>query len=285
MRKLNPSSRSAKGSVLAIALTSLLLFAIGEAAQASTVGYWRFENSLLDETTNNNDGSPVGDPTYSTSTPVNPVPLTGVSNTSSLALDGNGDYVAVPHSSSLNLTTAFTVEFWMNAGMVQPEPLFLVVDNSHGWVDSTGWFFQGNSTSGQLGFGIGLGGVGAGNFVQAVSTSSVLDNLWHHIAGVYDSTATGEELKLYVDGELVSMLAVGDMVTNTRNINIGASWGGGPFNRHYNGLIDELRISDMALSPNEFLAPVPVPAALPLFLGGLSLLGLLGWRRKRMAAA
>ncbi len=32
-------------------------------------------------------------------------------------------------------------------------------------------------------------------------------------------------------------------------------------------------------------APIPLPAALPLLGGGLSLLGLLGWRRKRTAAA
>ncbi len=33
------------------------------------------------------------------------------------------------------------------------------------------------------------------------------------------------------------------------------------------------------------LAPVPVPAALPLLAGGLGLMGLLGWRRKRKTAA
>jgi hypothetical protein len=31
--------------------------------------------------------------------------------------------------------------------------------------------------------------------------------------------------------------------------------------------------------------PVPVPAALPLFTTGLGVMGLLGWRRKRKAAA
>lgn len=36
--------------------------------------------------------------------------------------------------------------------------------------------------------------------------------------------------------------------------------------------------------PNQ-LNPVPVPAALPLFAGGLGLMGLLGWRRKRKAEA
>lgn len=33
------------------------------------------------------------------------------------------------------------------------------------------------------------------------------------------------------------------------------------------------------------VTPVPLPAALPLFAGGLGLLGLFGWRRKRMAAS
>jgi hypothetical protein len=33
------------------------------------------------------------------------------------------------------------------------------------------------------------------------------------------------------------------------------------------------------------VAPVPVPAALPLFATGLGLLGFAGWRRKRKAAA
>lgn len=36
---------------------------------------------------------------------------------------------------------------------------------------------------------------------------------------------------------------------------------------------------------NVSVAPVPLPAAFPLFAGGLGILGLLGWRRKRMAAA
>jgi hypothetical protein len=38
-------------------------------------------------------------------------------------------------------------------------------------------------------------------------------------------------------------------------------------------------------SPYTYVSPVPMPAALPLFATGLGVLGLLGWRRKRKAAA
>jgi hypothetical protein len=46
---------------------------------------------------------------------------------------------------------------------------------------------------------------------------------------------------------------------------------------------------ESSVDPNYavLFAPVsstPLPAALPLFAGGLSALGLLGWRRKRKAA-
>jgi hypothetical protein len=46
------------------------------------------------------------------------------------------------------------------------------------------------------------------------------------------------------------------------------------------GFVDYIKISD---SPN--ISAVPLPAALPLFATGLGALGLLGWRRKRKAAA
>jgi hypothetical protein len=42
------------------------------------------------------------------------------------------------------------------------------------------------------------------------------------------------------------------------------------------------RVTSGSLAP---VAPVPLPAALPLFATGLGALGLLAWRRKRKAAA
>jgi len=39
------------------------------------------------------------------------------------------------------------------------------------------------------------------------------------------------------------------------------------------------------LSFRTFVAPIPLPAALPLFGTGLGILGFLGWRRRRKAEA
>ena len=69
-------------------------------------------------------------------------------------------------------------------------------------------------------------------------------------------------------------ISISDIMTtaHTVTINFGSSsWANGEF------LSFDL--------VTEHVAPVPLPAAFPLFAGGLGLLGLFGWRRKRMAAA
>jgi hypothetical protein len=265
-------------------LIGAMLSSAGPAA-AATVAYWRFEEgtvdtvasgagSILDETANNNDGTPNVDPFYRGDVPANPVPRTQTGNGLSLGLDGSSDYVNVGHSASLDLTDGFTVEFWMKGSPSQSDSLYVVIDKSHGWVDSTGWVFQGSSSSGRLSFGVGNGGGGITNFSLADSTTDLLDFEWHHVAGTFDTTASGEEIKLYVDGVLEDTAVSGPMVTNTRDINIGMSWHGGPpLIRFFNGHVDEVRISNTVLEPTEFLnAPTSVPALGPLGLGLLVVL-------------
>lgn len=100
-------------------------------------------------------------------------------------------------------------------------------------------------------------------------------NTWTHIAGVLDDT-TGT-MSLYFDGALVDSI-----VTDKRpfalldpSLEPGISIGGYPDNHYgpFHGLIDEVRIPDVALRPDQFLnaaAPVPEPATVSLLLLGLA---------------
>ena len=66
----------------------------------------------------------------------------------------------------------------MKAGAQAPGQQWLVGDKSHGWIDSTGWVFQGLST-GELQFGVGQGSGGTTNFGITTSTTSLLGSMWH----------------------------------------------------------------------------------------------------------
>ncbi|MCH8330166.1 MAG: T9SS type A sorting domain-containing protein [Bacteroidetes bacterium] len=122
-----------------------------------------------------------------------------------------------------------------------------MVDKSHGFTDATGWALQGESSGGRIAFVYGNGS----SFPEVFSTTNVLDNSWHFIVGTLD----GITLKIYIDGSLEGSLPyTGTPAGNTRDVNIGASWGGGLFTRFFDGLIDEVTLYDRALSDAEILA-------------------------------
>lgn len=103
----------------------------------------------------------------------------------------------------------------------------------------------------------------------------------HHVAAVFDENDM-DPMKIYVDGQLMGVgpynLPPAD---TTRGLGIGCivrhngeTGNAGSTGQFFDGLIDEIRISDAALTPAEF---IPEPATIAfLALGGLSLL-----RRKR----
>ena len=165
--------------------------------------------------------------------------------------DNDYDRIFIPHSSKLNPSeTGFSVEFWMKGIKNQPDEYFDVIDKSHGWTDSTGWVFEGISSSGIITFGIGLGDDTAINFADVSSKGNVLDGIFHHIAGTWD----GKLMQLYVDGVLHDSVAVTNYVNNSRDLYLGCSFGG-QYNlmRFFRGSLDELSIYNRALTSTEII--------------------------------
>jgi len=83
---------------------------------------------------------------------------------------------------------------------------------------------------------------------SAWSTSSLLDDKWHHVAFTWDSVS--ETRIVYFDGviENVDAPGVGPLATHTGTLVIGGRLQSGFYHRGWNGLVDDLQLYDNAIS-------------------------------------
>lgn len=177
---------------------------------------------VQDASPNRNDGTVVGDVS---------VVRGGGQVGNAYAFDGNGDYVSIPDDASLGLETV-TVSAWVNpSGANNREYIYDGQDHNYLLKE-----VDGTETPR---FGVFIGG--SFHFVDAAGPLA-LDS-WQHVAGTYD----GEELRIYVDGVLSNTNASpsGPIDVSSGESRIGDYLGGG---YGYDGLIDEVRIYDQALS-------------------------------------
>jgi hypothetical protein len=200
------------------------------------LAWWRAENNARDSI-GTNDGTMLNGATFAAG-------KVG----SAFSFDGVGGAVAIPNSSWMNPTGAFSVEAWIKASRQQfsADQYFLVVDKSHACGDGTGWVLLG-TPNGTMEFAFGKGGSpGAASFPNVISSSSVLDDQWHHVVGVF----TGSQLAIYQDGVLANAVGVSDFpAPNSRDVEIGR-WCGS-FDRAFHGLIDEVSYYNRALTDAE----------------------------------
>ncbi len=188
------------------------------------------------------------------------------------SFDGTNDYINVPHQTSLNVGSAFSISLWVKGDLSQysSDKHFTIVDKSHRSTESSpywsGWTIQGriDSNPGKVGFALGNGST----FYGVGSQSSILDGQWHHLAGTFDGTY----LKFYVDGILQGTAAFsGSVANNTGALNIGRWAYGGT--RYFHGLVDEVGYYNYSLNAAEIGGMVPEPGSILLL--GFSLIVLL----------
>jgi len=163
------------------------------------------------------------------------------------ALSFNGSArVTIPDAASLRLTTAMTLEAWVNPSAV-----------SSGWRDV---IYKGDdnylleATSGDLGWpaaGAILGTTDANTY--GVTALSV--NTWTHLAATYD----GAQVRLYVNGTQVSSVArTGPLATSTNPLQIG---GDSIYGQFFAGLIDEVRVYNVARTAAQIQSDMNTPIA------------------------
>jgi hypothetical protein len=166
------------------------------------------------------------------------------------ALQFNGQsnsYVTVSPSSSLNLTTALSIEGWVNPSTLDSlnQGWSAVVSKEHqnsaNDISYALYAAQGTGTGPALHVLIGSQDIGVG-------ASSVLPlNTWTFLAGTYD----GSTLSIYVNGVLAASLPVSGAIFVTSDpLRIGGDWSGEMFT----GIIDDVRIYNSALSQTQLQA-------------------------------
>ncbi len=153
-----------------------------------------------------------------------------------LALDGVNDYIQTNIS---NITGAQnrTIEAWIKTPNVTSQEVIVGMGTM-----PLGTRFTLNVLQGKLRIEIGGGGLN--------SVTDVDDNTWHHIAVVFDNSATNK-FKLYIDGALD---ASGNITAAAVNTAAGSGLSIGRRNdgvNYFGGQIDEIRIWTVARTATE----------------------------------
>ncbi|MBI5217863.1 MAG: hypothetical protein HY958_02920 [Bacteroidia bacterium] len=197
---------------------------------SSLVAKYYFNGNANDESGNGNNGT------------VNGAALTTdrFGNTGkAYNFDGVNNYIEIADNQVFHSLNQITLSVWFKAN-----------DSTNAWVKLIGKHYNASSGSFYL--------IWEHNYVRfsaitsfqygGIVSGNLVDGNWHHAIGVYD----GSLMSLYIDGLLVNSSANFGTINETNDaLTIGRSES---WNEYYNGLIDDIRIYNRALTPAEITA-------------------------------
>lgn len=223
------------------AFVMTVMMAFGAAPTKGLIAYYPFDGDAKDKSGNHNDGVMIGTrPTADRKGRLN-----------SAMLFGEGNYITVPSSPSLNspkdqitITAWIRVNEWFNNKWGQS---VYVLSKAVDDVKDVAYRFIFFATRQE----VNNGGIAAGN-ISSVSCSHLYGD-WHHVAMVSD----GKIVKVYIDGIIVGASTVVNRLDRHGRggeLFIGRNplWDG--ITEWLLGAMDELRIYNRALSDDEIKA-------------------------------
>jgi hypothetical protein len=240
--------------------TKLFVFAcvLPSPAWGQVIAHWRLQDKaagqiasvIADTGPNNIIGTAFGNPIYT---------ATGGCNSIGLLFDGVNDRIQIPDSPVFAISGSMTVEAWVRedrfvSGCCNGMQIVMRADD--------------RPSLDPWQMGVGPNGVIAFAVTDALDRSSTVvsstplpSGVMVHVAAVLDDSAN--QLRFYMNGVLTG--AVGTLIrpmTTLTGPNPGIGIGNvqsGTYSQHFAGVIDEVRITAAALTPDQFLYSATAP--------------------------
>lgn len=222
-------------SVVAISVWYTNVVEAGVVVTDGLVSFWTFDKSDMDGKTvkdvwGNNDGTIVGGPKK----------VEGKIE-EALEFNGSSDFIDCGSDASLDLTDAITIEVW-----IKPEsageggPNAGPICKAEAGVDPWSWQLRYNAPGSFMGFQFNAN-PGGSTWISVQERLSA--GKWYHIAGTFD----GNNIICYLNGVEKQKGKIAAISGGTGRLFIGQDG----WVNVFNGIIDEVRIYDRALSEDE----------------------------------
>jgi hypothetical protein len=208
---------------------------ISDALLNGLVGWWKFDETsgtvAYDSSGNGNNGNLTGGPTW----------VTGKID-GALSFDGLDDYVSIPATADLDLVN-LNISAWINTSNYRQNG-FIFEKTSNGQVNSQYNLFLEHSSNSLRWRTTPV----SGNYHESRLATNILTS-WNFLSASYD----GITKKIFLNGNLSKSDSFsGTIVQNPNGISLIGKHP--PANYFFNGLIDDVRIYDRALSAEEVQA-------------------------------
>jgi hypothetical protein len=228
----------ATGSPKTVAVT----FTVSPPA-SGLVGAWGFDETSGSTVTDRSGKGNTGTITGATRT------TTGKFG-GALTFSGTGKWVTIPDSASLHLTTGLTIEGWMNPTANGAAAWrAMAVKETAGGLSWALYPFGDNGFPSAHAF--------TNSELWAVGTTKPTLNTWTHVAATYDGTT----IRLYLNGvQNATRAQTGSLLASTQPLRLGgdAIWA-----EWFQGMLDEIRVYNRALSASEIQTDMSTPVTPP----------------------
>lgn len=218
---------------------SLRLYEQELPADFNTTGLWHMNETTNDSCSGGQDAcDSSGNSNHGTATGTSIETSTPKLGDGARSFNGSSDFINCGNNATLEFTNAITIEAWIKTSTTTAVETAVVQKMQY----SSPYAGKELGIKGDDVY-FNAGGLYSSNALYG--TTDVTDGQWHYIAGVYDGTTSF----VYVDGVLdTSAAKTNSLGAPAENLEIGRSYNE---TRWFNGLIDEVRLSNTARTPEE----------------------------------